>query len=134
MRYCVSIELTDIKFDFEISVQCRIVQCGEGGRDWIAFLDKIQNSKFIFKIKFIPSSSNVAPLAHVKGIFVDTISFNIFSFMDGLTEFDDKSTWEERWENYKYAWIKPMLHTRTSNLYSAIDEILYPYRAAIGFK
>ena len=34
----------------------------------------------------------------------------------------------------EYAWIKPMLDTRTSNPYCAIDEILYPYCGAIDFK
>ena len=75
-------------------------------------------------------------------IFAATISWNRFHFICKFITSDDKPTWNDRWKNDKYACMREML--KKMNLQNAkrrfplpslaIDETLYPYQVATGFK
>ena len=75
-------------------------------------------------------------------IFASAMSWNRFRFISKLITSDDGPTRNDQWKNGKYACMRELFKKLTvknaklrfpSSLL-AIDEILYPYRGAIGFK
>lgn len=75
-------------------------------------------------------------------LFSATMSENRLKFISRFITFDDKSSRAERWKNDKFACMRELFELmnqhnakwRYPSDFLAIDETLYPYRGAIGFK
>ena len=75
-------------------------------------------------------------------IFCVTMSYNRFQFIRKFVTFDDKSTRDNRWKMDKFACLRDLFELmnernvkcRFPSPLLAVDETLYPYRGAIGFK
>ena len=75
-------------------------------------------------------------------IFSSTMSYNRFQFIRKFITFDDKPTRNDRWKSDKFACLRELFEMmneqnskcRFPSPLLAVDETLYPYRGAIGFK
>ena len=78
----------------------------------------------------------------VHDMFAAAMSWNRFCFICKFITFDGKRTCNDRWKNDKYAYMRELFEKmnvqnakrRFPSPLLAIDETLYPYRGATGFK